>query len=162
MRHGQKFRTSEQSSFKCAIVKQVSTREKGPGWCIAKSHRIVEQTEMSCGLQIERANQEVKQREAEVEKKLAEAKQALEEAAQREAGARRATAELQRLDKQLSARKLDAKELQVGPSSQCAYHSFNCRQIHPWLAHWYLPCCRLPQSSVLPGFWAFHIRMRLS
>lgn len=72
-------------------------------------------------MQIERANQEVKQREAEVEKKLAEAKQALEEAAQREAGARRATAELQRLDKQLSARKLDAKELQVATGPQVAY-----------------------------------------
>ena len=77
---------------------------------------------MSCNpLQIERANQEVKQREAEVEKKLTEAKQALDEAAQREAGARRATAELQRLDKQLSARKLDAKELQVINVPQVAY-----------------------------------------
>lgn len=64
-------------------------------------------------VQIERANQAVKQREAEVEKKLVEAQAAREEASQREASARHATAELQRLDKQLSARKLDAKELQV-------------------------------------------------
>ena len=64
-------------------------------------------------VQIERASQAVKQREVDVEKKLAEAQAAREEAAQREASARHATAELQRLDKQLSARKLDAKELQV-------------------------------------------------
>ena len=67
------------------------------------------QRDVSCAcVQIERANQEVKEREAEAEKKLAEAKEALDEAARREVGA-----ELQRLDKQLSARKLDAKELQV-------------------------------------------------
>lgn len=63
--------------------------------------------------QAERAAQEGRQREAEAVRKLADAQKALEEAAQREAAARRATAELQRLDKQLSARKLDAKELQV-------------------------------------------------
>lgn len=74
-------------------------------------------------MQIERANQEVKQREAEVVKKLAEAQATLEDAAQREAGARRATAELQRLDKQLSARKLDAKELQVP-----THYSQSCTQ----------------------------------
>lgn len=93
---------------------------------------------MACTcLQVERANQEVKQREAEVEKKLAEAQQALEEAAQREAGARRATAELQRLDKQLSARKLDAKELQVCASPHlriaCTADAVEC--IGPTLLH---------------------------
>ena len=55
----------------------------------------------------------MKRRDEEATKKLAEAQATLEEAAQRENAARRATAELQRLDKQLSARKLDAKELQV-------------------------------------------------
>ena len=64
-------------------------------------------------MQNEKATQEVKRQEAEATKKLVEAQATLEEAAQRENAARRATAELQRLDKQLSARKLDAKELQV-------------------------------------------------
>ena len=64
-------------------------------------------------VQTQKASQEIRQQEAEATKKLAEAQATLEEAAQRENAARRATAELQRLDKQLSARKLDAKELQV-------------------------------------------------
>ena len=93
--------------------------------CITARHAIVR-----VHVQIERANQAVKQREADVEKKLAEAQAAREEAAQREASARHATAELQRLDKQLSARKLDAKELQVCIHPLPSYQAFKPTDRH--------------------------------
>ncbi len=64
-------------------------------------------------MQVEGAAEEVKEREAAAAAKEAEVAAALEEVAQREAAARAAAEQLARLDKQLGARKLEARELQV-------------------------------------------------
>lgn len=65
------------------------------------------------GLQVEGAAEEVREREMAAAKKEAEVAAALEEVAQRETAAQAAAAQLARLDKQLGARKLEARELQV-------------------------------------------------
>ncbi len=62
---------------------------------------------------MEGAAEEVREREVAAAKKEAEVAAALEEVSQRETAAQAAAAQLARLDKQLGARKLEARELQV-------------------------------------------------
>lgn len=84
-------------------------------------------------MQVDIAAEEVRRREVTVAEQEARAAAALEEVSAREAAAKASAAEMVKLEKQLSARKLEAQELQV-----------RCGRALPYAKH---PSLHLIESS---------------